>query len=165
MNYRDRILNIIVNIKKQLLQLQVDKHIENEYRIATAKNGVGEVFGSECTPRGKHIVRAKIGSAAVNNSVFVGRRTTGEIFNEALRQQYPKRDWILTRILWLSGIELGVNRLGNVDTMRRFIYIHGCPDSDVMGVPSSHGCIKMKNADIIQLFDRVEVGTAVSIKP
>lgn len=166
---------ITVNTQNQTLRLYPDDYTEDnpelnkdrypqcEYSISTAKNGVGEIFGSECTPRGRHIIRAKIGADAVENRVFVGRRPTDEIFTEALRQQHPQRDWILTRILWLSGTEPGINRLGNVDTMRRFIYIHGCPDSDVMGIPSSHGCIKMHNRDIIELFDRVEVGTRVII--
>lgn len=132
-------------------------------RVSTAKNGVGEEFGSERTPRGLHIVRAKIGAGAQPSTVFVGRRPTGEIYTPALRTLHPQRDWILTRILWLSGIEPGRNRLGKVDTMRRFIYIHGCPDEDVMGVPSSHGCVKMRNAEIIELFDRVAVGTPVRI--
>ncbi|MDH5377813.1 MAG: L,D-transpeptidase, partial [Gammaproteobacteria bacterium] len=97
------------------------------------------------------------------NTVFVGRRPTGEIFDESLREAHPKRDWILTRILWLCGLEPGKNRLGEVDTMRRYIYIHGCPDSDEMGIPSSHGCVKMQNAEMIELFGLVEVGTVVDI--
>lgn len=134
-----------------------------EYSVSTAKKGVGEQAGSECTPRGRHIIRAKIGAQAKINSVFVGRRLTGEIFSEDLRQRYPQRDWILTRILWLSGLDVGKNRLGKVDTMRRYIYIHGCPDSDAMGQASSHGCIKMRNSDLVELFDKVSVGTNVTI--
>lgn len=132
-------------------------------RIATARNGVGERNGSECTPRGRHVVRAKIGAGQPANMVFVARRPTGELYSPAMRALYPGRDWILTRILWLSGIEPGRNRLGEVDTMRRYIYIHGCPDDDPMGVPSSRGCIKMRNHEIIELFDRVAPGTPVDI--
>jgi len=157
-------LNIIVNVKTQILQISIDGKIEDEFQVATAKNGVGEQFGSECTPRGKHVIRAKIGRGARANSVFVARRLTGEIFSEKLREDNPGRDWILTRVLWLSGVELGFNRLKEVDTMRRFIYIHGCPDGDEMGVPSSHGCIKMHNSEIISLFDKVDIGTSVIIK-
>lgn len=157
-------LSIIVNIKEQKLQYRVNDVIEREYSISTAKNGVGEKNGSECTPRGRHIIRAKIGVGEKLNSIFVGRRFTGEIFTESLRQEYPDRDWILTRILWLSGLETGINRLGSVDTMRRYIYIHGCPDNDVMGQASSHGCIKMRNTELIELFDKVEVGELVTIK-
>lgn len=157
-------MKIIVNVKKQELQYWNNDQLECSYSISTAKNGVGEEQGSECTPRGQHIIRAKIGNGAAINSIFVGRRFTSEIFNEDLRKQFPERDWILTRILWLSGTESGVNRLGNVDTMQRYIYIHGCPDKDVMGQPSSHGCIKMRNSELVELFDKVDVGTLVTIK-
>lgn len=131
--------------------------------IASAKNGVGQHYGSECTPLGSHRIRAKIGSGVSENSVFIGRRLTGEIYSEALSRQHPNRDWILTRILWLCGNESGFNRGGQVDTQRRYIYIHGAPDSHDMGVPSSHGCIKMRNEDIITLFDLVRIGTTVNI--
>ena len=132
-------------------------------RVATSANGIGQEMGSECTPLGSHRIRAKIGHGQPINSVFVGRRVTGEIYTPELSEQYPKRDWILTRILWLCGNEVGINRRGNVDTQRRFIYIHGAPDSHEMGVPSSHGCIKMRNNDLITLFDAVEIGTEVII--
>ncbi|MGZ8271943.1 MAG: L,D-transpeptidase family protein, partial [Methylophilus sp.] len=129
----------------------------------TAANGVGCEKDSGCTPEGVHIIRAKIGEGAAPNTVFVGRRATGEVCNSELMKQYPERDWILTRILWLSGKEVGKNRLGNVDTMQRYIYIHGSPDGTEMGKIGSHGCVRMKNADIIQLFDQVTVGTRVFI--
>jgi lipoprotein-anchoring transpeptidase ErfK/SrfK len=131
--------------------------------VSTALNGAGEQEGSGCTPRGWHTIRAKIGQGQAVNSVFVGRRPTGEIFDTSLAERYPQRDWILTRILWLSGLEVGTNRLGNVDTMRRYIYIHGCPDKEPMGVPRSHGCIRMHNPDLLALFDRVEAGLKVWI--
>jgi lipoprotein-anchoring transpeptidase ErfK/SrfK len=98
------------------------------------------------------------------NAVLVRRRPTGEIWTPALAHQFPGRDWILTRILWLSGCEPGFNRLGNVDTMRRFIYIHGSPDTVAMGIPGSIGCVRMRNADIVELFDRVPAGTPVEIR-
>ncbi len=135
-----------------------------EATISTARNGAGELMDSHCTPRGKHKVRAKIGSDAPTNTVFRGRRPTGEVYSQELRMRNPNSDWILTRILWLSGLEPGFNRLGNVDSMRRFIYIHGCPDDDLIGVPGSAGCIKMRNKDVIELFDRVPVGTLVDIR-
>jgi lipoprotein-anchoring transpeptidase ErfK/SrfK len=134
------------------------------YRVSTATNGPGERNGSECTPRGAHRIRAKIGTGCPVNTVFRGRRPTGEIYGPALRRRYPHRDWILTRILWLSGLEPGFNRLGDVDTMRRFIYIHGAPEEDLMGVPSSHGCVKMRNHDVLELFDRIPPGTPVNIR-
>lgn len=154
---------IIVTIETQKLQLIKSHQIIYERTISSAKNGVGEIFGSECTPRGRHVIRAKIGLNSVPNSVFVARRATSEIYSTDLRQIHPNRDWILTRIMWLSGLELHQNRLGRVDTMRRYIYIHGCPDEDILGVPSSHGCIKMRNMDVIELFNLVEVGTLVTI--
>ncbi len=133
------------------------------YAISTALNGVGEVNGSGCTPRGQHRVRAKVGAGCTPGMVFVGRRATGEIYSPALAAQYPERDWILSRIVWLTGCEPGVNRGGVVDTLRRFIYLHGCPDGLPMGIPASHGCVRMTNADVIDLFDRVMVGTRVTI--
>ncbi len=154
---------IEIDIAKQQLQFFDLGNLVLSYTIASAKNGVGELSGSECTPRGQHIIRAKIGDNASINSVFVGRRQTGEIYQSSMREEFPKRDWILTRIMWLSGCEVGKNRLHNMDTMRRYIYIHGCPDDDVMGVPSSHGCIKMRNSELIELFNQVKVYTPVLI--
>lgn len=139
-------------------------HVLFETRVSTARNGVGERTGSERTPRGWHIIRAKIGAGAPLNAVFVSRRPTGEIYSPSLRATFPERDWILTRILWLSGTEPGKNRFGPVDTMRRFIYIHGCPDEDPMGVPGSRGCIKMRNAELVRFFDLVPAGTLVLIR-
>jgi len=133
-------------------------------KISTAHNGVGETSGSEKTPRGAHYVRAKIGAGQPANTVFISRRPTGEIYSRELRTAFPNRDWILTRILWLCGLEPGKNRRGTVDTMRRYIYIHGCPDEDPMGVPGSRGCIKMRNHEIIELFERVMPGTRVLIR-
>ena len=156
---------IIVNIKKQSLEVFDKKtdQLVKEYCVATAKNGPGEQFGSECTPRGKHIIRAKIGDGEPENTVFIGRRPTGEIYQTQLKKDHPNRDWILTRILWLSGKEPNKNRLGKVDTMRRYVYIHGCPDQDEMGIPSSHGCVKMKNKEMIELFNMIPVYTEVEI--
>lgn len=156
-------VRIEVNIRKQRLQVFDDRLELRSYSVSTAKNGVGEAWGSEKTPRGKHIVRAKIGHGCLANTVFVGRRPTGEIYTPALKESYPERDWILTRIFWLSGLEPGKNRLGHVDTMRRYIYIHGSPDEAVMGKPGSRGCIRMHNHDIIDLFELISVGTLVLI--
>lgn len=132
--------------------------------VSTAALGAGEQQGSHQTPRGWHRVRAAIGAGAPLNAVFRGRRATGEIYSPQLAQQYPERDWILTRILWLQGLETGRNRLGQVDSMRRFIYIHGTPDSEPMGVPRSHGCIRMHNADLLTLFELAPPGTPVWIQ-
>jgi L,D-transpeptidase YbiS len=155
---------IRVSIDEQRLQLIEAGEIVMDVAVSTAANGPGEVMHSECTPRGWHRIRAKIGAGSPSGSVFVGRRPTGEIYSAALGQAHPQRDWMLTRILWLCGEEPGRNRFGRVDSMRRYIYIHGCPDEHPMGVPSSHGCIKMRNDEVIRLFDRVPAGTRVQIQ-
>lgn len=134
-----------------------------EFSISTAKNGVGNQRGSFCTPTGRHQIRAKIGAGAAFNTVFVGRRPTGEIWSAELAERHPRRDWILTRILWLSGLEPTINRLGTVDTMRRYVYLHGSPPSVQMGAPGSIGCVRMRNQDIVDLFDWVPPGTTVLI--
>ena len=157
-------MRIEISIRHQTLTL-FDNFggVKAKYNVSTAANGVGCEKDSGCTPLGNHIVRAKIGAGAEPNTVFVGRRPTGEICTPEIMAQYPNRDWILTRILWLSGSEIGINRLGNVDTMQRYIYIHGSPDSTEMGKLGSHGCVRMRNADVIALFDWVEAGTPVLI--
>ena len=153
-----------ISIARQSLRLLDEKGRElNRYLVSTARNGAGELNGSNCTPRGRHIVRAKIGAGQPINTVFVGRRPTGEVWTPQLGSRHPERDWMLTRLLWLSGCEPGFNRMGRVDTMRRYIYIHGSPDTAAMGVPGSIGCIRMRNADIVELFDRVEPYTPVLI--
>lgn len=157
-------LRINVNITSQELVIIDDNNtIVGRYPVSTSKHGPGELSGSYCTPRGRHIIRAKIGAGQPVDTVFVGRRPTGEVYSIELSEEYPNRDWILTRILWLSGCEAGFNRLGKVDTMRRYIYIHGSPDSVDMGKPASIGCIRMKNKDIIDLFERVTPGMEVII--
>ena len=155
-------LRLDIYIAKQTCQL-VDEQILFEAKISTALNGVGEQKNSGCTPRGLHQIRACIGNDQPENTVYVGRRPTGEVYTDELGQQFPERDWILTRILWLSGLEIGRNRLANVDTMQRYIYIHGCPDSLPMGEPLSHGCIRLHNKDLLTLFDLVQPGTRVLI--
>ena len=157
-------MRIEISIQHQTLTL-FDNFggVKAQYPISTAKNGVGCEKDSGCTPLGEHIIRAKIGAGAAPNAVFVGRRPTGEICTPELMLQYPNRDWILTRILWLRGTEIGKNRLGNVDSMQRYIYIHGTPDSSDMSKIGSHGCVRMRNSDVIALFGMIDVGTQVSI--
>ncbi|WP_353571205.1 L,D-transpeptidase [Candidatus Albibeggiatoa sp. nov. BB20] len=154
---------IEINTQSQRLTVWDRQVILLECSISTAKNGVGEVQNTDCTPRGWLKIKAKIGADHPENSVFVGRRATGEIYTPALNAQYPQRDWILTRILWLGGLEPHKNRYGTVDTLRRFIYIHGCPDHCQMGLAESHGCIRTRNTDVVQLFDMVDVGTKVHV--
>ena len=158
-------MRIEISISNQTLTLyDNDGGVKVRYLVSTAANGVGCQKDSGCTPQGVHIIRAKVGAEMMANTVFVGRRPTGEICTPELMVEFPNRDWILTRILWLSGKEVGKTRLGNVDTMQRYIYIHGAPDSAEMGKVGSHGCVRMRNADIIELFDLVDLGTRVFIQ-
>ncbi len=155
---------IEISLSKQALALEDEQGREIwRYPVSTSRNGAGELRGSFCTPRGRHIIRAKIGAGQPTNTVFVRRRPTGEIWTPELGAKFPGRDWILTRILWLSGCEPGFNRLGQVDTMQRYIYIHGSPDSIPMGQPGSIGCVRMANNDLLDLFELVSPGTGVEI--
>ncbi len=155
-------MKITIYIPTQALDLFDDgEKLLRRYPVSTGANGAGEEGGSYCTPRGRHIIRARIGAGQPANTVFVRRRPTGETYTPQLGAQHPGRDWILTRILWLSGCEVGFNRLGSCDTMRRYIYIHGTPDSTPLGQPGSRGCVRMRNTDMVELFDRVSVGTEV----
>lgn len=156
-------LSLRVSLAAQALEVWRGGRLVKTYAVSTSKHGAGEVEGSNKTPRGRHVVRVKIGADAPENAVFRGRRPTGEIYSAELAAAHPGRDWILTRILWLSGAEIGRNRLGRVDTMRRYIYIHGTPDTEPLGIPSSIGCIRMNNRDVVELFDLVPAGTPVDI--
>lgn len=155
---------ILVRLDAQTLELLEGDRLVARHPVSTGCNGPGEQRDSGCTPRGRHRIRLRIGDGCPANTVFVGRRPTGEIYSPELAAQEPDRDWILSRILWLTGTEPGRNRGGQVDTLRRYIYIHGCPDSAPLGIPLSHGCIRMRNADLIALFDQVRAGTIVEIQ-
>lgn len=152
-----------VSIAEQRLYAFSQQQLQQTYRISTALNGPGELNGSGCTPRGKHYIRAKIGADLPAMAVLRGRRWTGEVWTPQLQQQYPERDWILSRILWLSGCELGRNCLGATDTFRRYIYLHGTADEHLLGQPYSHGCIRMRNQDIIELYPQLAQGCSVDI--
>lgn len=156
-------LHLRVDVAAQRLDLFDGDRLLASWPVSTARNGVGERKNSEQTPRGAHVIRARIGEGLPSGAVLRGRRPTGELWSPELAAQFPERDWILSRILWLSGREPGRNRLGDVDSMQRYIYIHGTPDSEPMGEPRSHGCIRMRNADVIALFERVPAGTPVQI--
>ena len=157
-------MRVRVDIARQCLELfGADQACIRRYAVSTALKGAGEKTGSYCTPRGLHRIRARIGDGLPYGTVFRGRRPSGEYWTPEFAADHPGRDWILSRILWLCGEEPGRNRLGAVDSMRRYIYIHGTGDDQPMGVPLSHGCVRMRNRDIIELFDLVRVGTKVEI--
>jgi L,D-transpeptidase YbiS len=150
-----------IDLTRQRLRLLRGNETLHACAVSTGANGTGEINGSGMTPRGLHVVRARIGAGAPNGAVFRGRRATGEVWSPELHAQHPKRDWILSRILWLSGLERGRNRLGCVDTFRRYIYLHGTPAAFALGTPASHGCVRMANDDIMAVFEHVPVGTRV----
>ena len=152
-----------VSIEEQRLYAFSKQQLQHVYRVSTALNGPGEDNGSGCTPRGRHYIRAKIGGDLPAMAVLRGRRWTGELWSPELTEAYPQRDWILSRILWLSGCELGRNRLGSTDTFRRYIYIHGTADEHVLGQPYSHGCIRMHNHDLIELYAQLADACPVDI--
>jgi L,D-transpeptidase YbiS len=157
-------MKIEIDLPSQRLTLYGDQgEVLRHYAVSTSKHGAGERNGSFCTPRGRHLIRAKIGAGQPENTVFVRRRPTGERWSPELHAANPGRDWMLTRLLWLSGCEPGRNRHGTVDTMQRYIYIHGAPESATMGRPGSIGCIRMRNADLVELFDLVPPYTEVMI--
>lgn len=155
---------IRISLAEQRLELLEDGEVVRSYPVSTAANGPGERNGSGCTPRGWHEIHARIGAGAAPDTVFVGREPTGEIYSEELAQRQSDRDWILTRILWLSGLEPGCNQGGEVDTLGRYIYLHGTPDSVQLGMQGSHGCVRMRNADVVELFARVHEGMRVWIQ-
>ena len=155
--------HIIISLADQMLYGFKEKILQISMPVSTALKGAGEQANSNRTPRGKHQIRAKIGRNLPINAALKGRRWTHEVWNPRLNTQYPNRDWILSRILWLSGCEQGINRLGNVDTFQRYIYLHGTPDTEPMGIAKSHGCIRMRNPDIIALFDLTPIHCSVEI--
>ena len=160
-------LRLTINIAEQALIVYKQQEVVARYSVSTAKNGIGSQQDSGCTPLGQHIIAEKIGADSPSNAVFIGRLATGEIYNTELGLLNPERDWILSRILWLHGLEEGVNKgsnsQGGCDTYQRYIYIHGTPDSEPMGIPLSHGCVRMRNQDIFELFEQVNEGTMVTI--
>lgn len=159
----DHIIHLEISLPLQTLYLKNGNEVVKEYPVSTAGNGAGEQQDSECTPRGKHSIAEKIGAGREPDTVFVERLATGEIYSPDLRKQFPGRDWILTRILRLRGEEPGLNQGKGVDTFNRCIYIHGTPADTDMDTRGSHGCIRMRTKDVLDLFERVEVGMPVLI--
>ena len=152
-----------ISLADQCLYGFVAGQLQLRLPVSTALKGAGEQQGSFCTPRGLHRIEQKIGDEAPCGAVFKGRQWTGEVWSQELHQQYPQRDWILPRILWLSGCEPGINQGGEVDSQQRYIYLHGTPDCEPMGVPRSHGCVRLRNTDLLQLFPRVPLHCVVQI--
>lgn len=152
--------DILIDLAQQKLYLP---RLNKQYLISSGKNGIGETENSGKTPRGWHKIAEKFGQNAPLNSVFVARQATGEIYNPQLAAEFPQRDWILTRILWLSGLEAGFNQGEGCDTYQRYIYIHGTPETEKMGEPLSHGCIRMRNPEVAELFDLIREDALVYI--
>lgn len=146
--------------RQRLVQWQGELPLA-EWPVSTALVGAGQREGSGCTPLGWHYIRAAIGAGQPPGAVFRGRRPTGEVYNATLADAQPERDWILTRILWLCGLERHVNRGGDVDSQRRYIYLHGTPPDQPMGEPRSHGCIRMRDEALLEVFALALPGTPV----
>jgi len=153
---------IIVSIAQQTLIHRRSSGVSVCYAISTAAKGSGNLSGSLQTPLGKHRIAQKIGAGEAINTAFVGRQPVGIYDAET---DNPDKDWILSRILWLSGCRTGINRRGRVDSFARYIYIHGTHREDLIGQPASHGCIRMRNKDVMQLFEHAAVGETVYIRP
>ncbi len=153
---------IRIVVSQQKLYHRRSTGVVRTYPVSTAENGVGNYEGSFQTPLGKHRVRFKIGGSEPEFTYFVAREAAG-LFSEAVKHQ--RSDWILSRILWLEGMQPGVNKRGRVDTFSRYIYIHGTNEEHLIGQPVSHGCIRMKSGDIMDLFEHVTCGESVLIKP
>lgn len=160
MSYSFAQAEILIDLAAQTLTLPQHQKC---YLISSGKNGIGEQENSGKTPRGWHKIARKFGQGVAENTVFIARQATGEIYNAALAEKYPERDWILSRILWLSGLEKNINQGADCDTFQRYIYIHGTPDTEPMGIAQSHGCIRMRNQDVIELFELIDQEALVFI--
>lgn len=151
---------IIVSVSEQMLYHRRKTGVWYAYPVSTASKGVGNLSGSLQTPLGRHRIAEKIGHGLPPLTAFRAREPFC-IYDP--QSDDPKKDWILTRILWLSGCETGKNRRGKVDTYRRYIYIHGTHEEAKIGTPASHGCIRMNNEDMLELFENSYAGESVRI--
>lgn len=158
------IFSIETKLSEQKLYVMRDNQIFKQYPISSSKFGIGSEAGSNKTPLGKHIVREKIGAGAPINTIFKSRVDTKKIAQVCLEPKDTGHDYVTTRILWLEGIEEGINKGNGIDSYRRNIYIHGTPEEGLIGTPASHGCIRMRNKDVMELFDLIPTGTKVEIK-
>ena len=153
---------ILINIDEQKL-IYKSKFRTYTYSISSSVNGLGNKKDSYKTPFGKHIISEKIGEDLPLGAVFKGRKWTKEVMRPIKEEIDIPEDVITSRILWLDGLEEGINKGGNVDSKERFIYIHGTAEEGLIGKPASIGCIRMKNKDVIKLFNRVKENTKVLI--
>ena len=155
---------ILVDIGQQRLFLLDSRgDLIISYPISSSSYGEGQIENSFKTPLGNHIIKEKIGADASKNIIFKERINTGR-FAEIYHNDYDSEDdHVTSRILWLEGTEEGFNKGGNVDSFYRYIYIHGTPEEGLIGEKASHGCIRMFNQDVIELFNLVEKGTKVNI--
>ncbi len=157
---------IEVDISKQQLYLYCryadsDQEQVKTYPVSTSKYGIGNRAGSDKTPLGQHRIENKFGDGAPAGMIFKARRATGRIAEMNVK---GAGDLVTTRIMWLKGLEPGKNRGRGIDSHKRYIYIHGTAEENKIGQPASHGCVRMYNSDVIDLFDRVPEGTKVYIK-
>ena len=163
-NYKKNHSFLLVNIEKQEMYLVKNDSIKKTYRISSSKYGTGNKSGSEKTPLGVHRIAEKIGANAEPNTIFVGRvdtRKEASIITDTLDVE---ADDVTSRILWLEGLEPGINKGKGIDSHERYIYIHGTPEEGLIGTPASHGCIRMHNSEVIELFNIVATGTFVVIE-
>ena len=154
---------ILVDISRQQILLFENGKETDRYSISTSSYGIGSKSGSNKTPLGAHFVRKKIGAEAAPGTIFKARKNTGKIAQTEYKPRATGDDFVTSRILWLSGLERGINKAGNVDSFKRYIYIHGTHEEGLIGQPASHGCVRMKNEDVIELFDHTPESSLVLI--
>jgi len=156
---------LLINIKQQQLYFLSTRNTSNKsYIISSALNGTGNQNGSGQTPLGAHFIREKFGDNARLGSTFKGRKETGRIATILLEaNEQSTEDNITTRIMWLSGLEESYNQGSNVDSYSRYIYIHGTDEEGRLGTPASHGCIRMSNNDVVELYANISLNTLVYI--
>lgn len=154
-------LGVWVSIARQRVYLINNYHISALYLCSTAAAGIGNKVGSYKTPLGWHVIAECIGGGLPKGAVLKERQFSGRVWD--LSKESKGEDLILTRILWLQGIEPGINQGDGIDTHDRYIYIHGTPEESKLGTPVSHGCIRLSNADVIELFNQIKTGTPLLI--
>ncbi len=165
LKYKDKNFNkyMYVSIKHQKLYLIENDSTVKKYPISTALKGVGNKLHSLKTPPGLHTIKRKLGDNVPYAGILEAREYNGKIAKVLTDKQKAGGDYVTTRILWLEGEEPGINKGRNIDSYNRYIYIHGTPEEGLIGQPASHGCIRMKNSDVMELYDLIEEGTPILI--